>query len=432
MLYAALSLSTVFAASAAPTPLYRFYQDAWGMAPVMLTFIFAIYAVGMLVALLTAGSLSDYVGRRRVILAGLILNAVALGLFIVADSPAWLVAARLLQGLATGIATTTLGAVLLDTDSKRGPLVNTLTPLLGMMAGALGSGLLTEFAPWPAHLVYALLLAAYGVQLALLPFVPETAKKQPGAWASMRPHVTVPARARATLWRITPANIAVWALGGLYLSLMPSLIRAATGLTSPLIGGIAVAVLTLSGVAGLMALRARSGSETLIAGTASLAVGVVITMAGVYLGSLPLLIGGTVVAGFGWGAGFSGSIRSLMPLAAPGERAGLLAALYVQSYVAFSLPAIVAGLFAPRLGLPVTVYYYGGAVILLAVASLLATVFSRRKPQTVRRDIAACTRIDAHASRVADGNHRAHSHDIVAGARAGLSWPLRSIRRRVS
>lgn len=379
MLYAALSLATVFAASAAPTPLYRFYQDAWGMAPVMLTTIFAIYAGGMMMALLTAGSLSDYIGRRPLILIGLVLNGAAISFFIAAESAWWLIAARLVQGLATGIAATTLGAVLLDTDKKRGPLVNTLMPLLGMMAGALGSGILVAFAPMPAHLVYVLLLAAYILQLALLPFVPETGTRQSGAWASLRPHVTVPRHVRAVLLRITPANIAVWALGGFYLSLMPSLIRAATGLTSPLIGGLAVAVLTLSGVFGIMTLRRRDASQILIVGTASLAIGVVVTLTGVYLSSIPLLLAGTMVAGFGWGAGFSGAIGSLMPLAEPGERAGLLAALYVQSYLAFSLPAILAGLFAPRLGLPVTSYYYGGVVIVLALASLIATVVSRSR-----------------------------------------------------
>jgi hypothetical protein len=81
----------------------------------------------------------------------------------------------------------------------------------------------------------------------LLWSVPETAAPRNGAWASLRPRVVVPPAARQMLLTITPANIAVWALGGLYLSLMPSLIRASTGLTSLLVGGGVVAALTLSG-----------------------------------------------------------------------------------------------------------------------------------------------------------------------------------------
>jgi len=377
--FAAAGLTTVFAASSAPTPLYRLYQDHWSMAPVMLTVIFALYALGMLVALLTVGSLSDHIGRKRVILGSLILNLASLALFMVATSPHWLIGARLLQGFATGIAVTALGAQLLDVERQRGPMINAIAPLTGMALGALGSGILVAYAPAPFELVYGLLALVYAVQVVVvMAWIPETVAPRPGAWASLRPQIVVPARARTMLLTITPANIAIWALGGFYLSLMPSLIRTATGLTSPMIGGVVVAALTLSGGIAILALRLRHSRQILMIGTTVLSLGVAVTLWGVHRHSIPWMLAGTLIAGFGWGGGFFGSMRAVMPLAEAHERGALLAALYVESYLAFSLPAIAVGFAAPLLGLEAASYIYGGAVIVLSLISLAAAMAAHR------------------------------------------------------
>ena len=155
---------TFLAASSAPTPLYQVYQDHLHFSAAMLTAIFGVYAVSLLAALLTVGSLSDYLGRKPVIFVALLLNSVAMLLFINADSTACLLAARALQGFATGTATAVLSATLLDTDRVRGPMLNSLAPMLGMASGGLGSGLLVEFAPWPTQLIYYTLLGLMVLQ----------------------------------------------------------------------------------------------------------------------------------------------------------------------------------------------------------------------------------------------------------------------------
>src|ERR1700704_614535 len=120
---AAVAAAITFSASgAAPTPLYQEYQEHFGLTPFMITIIFAAYVLCLLLALLTVGSLSDYIGRRPAILAALTLNVVAMLMFILADSAATLIAARVMQGFATGLATATLGATIMDTDRSRGPV----------------------------------------------------------------------------------------------------------------------------------------------------------------------------------------------------------------------------------------------------------------------------------------------------------------------
>src|SRR5258707_4431279 len=131
-LFATLAAMTFPASGAAPTPLYQQYQESFGLTPAMLTIIFAAYVLSLLIALLLTGSLSDYIGRRPVILTALAINMVAMIMFATAESAAALIAARFVHGFATGIATTALGAVILDTDKSRGPLLNSVTAFAGL------------------------------------------------------------------------------------------------------------------------------------------------------------------------------------------------------------------------------------------------------------------------------------------------------------
>ena len=375
--FLAFVLLCFFAASSTPTPLYHLYQQSWGFSPALLTLIFAVYALSLLVALLVVGSLSDYLGRRPVIFAALVLEIVAMLLFIGAHDVSWLLAARILQGFATGMATSALGAALLDTDQSQGPLVNSIAPMFGMAAGALGTSALVEFAPLPLSLAYSVLLTAFIVQALYVWRTQETVTPQPGVWGSLRPSLHVPPQARGTLWLVLPADIAAWALGGFFLSLTPSLLAAATGSTSVLNGGFAVAALTISGAVAIMNLRTRAAGLALWVGCSFLAVGVTVILAAVNLGLLWLFFVGTVIAGIGFGSSFLGALRLLLPLAHAHERAGLMSAFYVLSYLAFCVPALIAGLTIKRVGLIPTTNVYGAIVVLLALSALAGLMVQR-------------------------------------------------------
>ncbi|TFY86017.1 MFS transporter [Pseudomonas nabeulensis] len=371
LVFLAITLLTFLAASSAPTPLYHLYQEGLHFSAGMLTLIFGVYAISLLAALLTVGSLSDHLGRKPVIFAALVLDMLAMLLFINEGSVAWLIAARTLQGFATGMATAVLGAALLDTDRQQGPLVNSVAPLLGMACGAMGSSLLVEFAPLPTQLIYWTLFGLMLLQAVYVWRLPETVSRIPGALASLRPTLHVPPQARRALWLSLPVDIAVWAMGGFYLSLAPSLVRAATGSTSNLIGGGLVAVLTLSGALMIFSLRNRPADKVLRLGASLLAVGVALILTAVHSASLPLFFIATLVAGSGFGAGFLGALRSVVPLALPHERAGLMSAFYVLSYLAFCLPSLLAGNLIRSFGLIATTDGYGVVLIVLSLGALV-------------------------------------------------------------
>ncbi|MET0967621.1 MAG: MFS transporter [Tardiphaga sp.] len=371
-----IGAALVSASSGAATPLYRLYQQSMHLSPLMISLVFAVYAISLLAALLTIGGLSDYVGRRPVIFGGLLLNAAAMILFAYASDVGQLILARAVQGVCVGTATTAFGAAILDTDRKRGPLFNSITAFLGLMAGTLGATVLVTFAPDPLHLVYEVLLALTVVMMALLFVMPETVSRKAGALASLRPHVSVPAQSRAALLRITPANIATWALGGFALSLMPTVVATAMGVSAPWVGGAVVTTLLLAAAVTVGALRQLQARRLLVLGTAALAVGVVVTLLGIWQHGVAVLFAGSVIAGFGFGASFAGSLSALLPTAEAHQRAGLLATFYVQSYLAFSLPALAAGVAVPYAGLDVVAYAYGAVVVVLSVMSMIAALRS--------------------------------------------------------
>jgi MFS family permease len=142
---AVVTAMTFAASGAAPTSLYHQYQESFGLAPSAITIIFAAYVLSLLTALLTVGSLSDFIGRRPAILAALALNVVSMAMFMTAGSEAALIAARALQGFATGLATASLGAAILDNDRSRGPVLNSVTAFIGLSVGSLGGAILVTY-----------------------------------------------------------------------------------------------------------------------------------------------------------------------------------------------------------------------------------------------------------------------------------------------
>lgn len=361
-----VTLIAFLAASSAPTPLYRLYQSQWGFGATLLTVVFAAYALALLLALLIAGRLSDHVGRRPVIALALVLQVIAMLGFLYASGPAWLVAARTLQGLATGVATAAVGAALLDLGRERGALINSVAPMVGMAAGALGSTALMVFAPGPLRTVYAVLLVVFLVLLGMIWLTPETAARRPGAWSSLKPRITVPPNARGPLLSVTPVNVAVWMLGGFYLSLMPSLIATVTQARTPWLGGLVVAALTLTGAAAVLAGRKLDTQAVLLSGVSALVAGLVILLLGANQGQVALLLVGSAVAGFGFGASFLGAVRRVLPQAEPHERAALMGVFYIESYLANSVPTVAAGYLAQRAGLLTAVNVYGSVIAVLA------------------------------------------------------------------
>ena len=371
------AIFVIFAAAAsAPTPLYIVYQKEWGFPTSTLTLVFAVYVFGLIGSLLVLGGLSDHVGRRPVLGAAIALEAVAFVLFFVAGGVAVLLVARVAQGIATGMAFSTLGATLVDLNPPHSPgragLVNGVAPISGLAIGALGCGALVQYAPAPTHLVFAVLFVGMVFAGVAISRTPESSGRRPGAIASLIPTLGIPARLRPDVFALLPIIVASWALGGLYLSLGPSVAGSLFGLKNHLIGGLVVSLLCGAGALTAFLLRTWPTSRVLAIAATLLSGGTGLTLAGVEGHVVTLAAVGTIIAGVGFGASALASFGTLARIAAPGERSELLAVALVMAYLAFSLPAIAAGFATTLFGLHVTTVVYSLGIVALGLIALAA------------------------------------------------------------
>jgi MFS family permease len=381
----AAATAVLTAASSAPSPLYSVYQAQFKFSAITLTTIFAVYVLALLTSLLTVGRLSDFVGRRVALAGALLVEAGAMALFFGAGSVGLLVTARIVQGFATGAAIGVLGAFLLDLQpsdgSRLGSLVNSVAPTFGLGLGAISTGLLVQYAPHPTRLIFAILLTLFVALTVTTVALPETVQRLPGAVAAMRPQVAVPRRATRAFAGAVPTMVATWALGGLILSVGGSLLATVFGQTNHGVVGLVIGLFPVS--AATAALLARNLTSVTMSrlGSALLVVGTSMFLLALGSSSIGLFVVASFIAGSGFGTAFLGAFRSVSQLAEPHERAALLSAVFVVSYVAFSVPALIAGVLTTHIGLRSTSFAYGGFVALVAVGALATERLTGRTPR---------------------------------------------------
>ncbi|MEW2417369.1 MFS transporter [Streptomyces sp. NPDC046866] len=378
--------------SSVPSALYVLYQQRWGLSSGMVTVVFALYAVTVLLGLLLFGSLSDTLGRRPVLGAGLVLAVVSMGLFAAARGLGLLLAARAVQGLAVGVATGAMGAALLELSPRSRPAlgaqVNSAGPTVGIGLGGIGAGLLVQYAPAPTVLSYLLLGAAFLVALAGVvrmresaPLAPGDARRTGGAGVRQSGvrrigvrRIGVPAAVRGRFAVLVLTIVAVWSVGGFYLSLGPHLALSLLHSSNYLLGGATVALLAGAATAAQLLLGSTEALRTAVLGLCGLLAGLALVLLALGLRSAPVFLAGTAVLGSGWGAAFLGAFRALSALAEPAHRGGLTAAVYVFAYLAMSVPAVLAGLLTNIHGLQRTSVGFMAAVAAVCALALLVTL----------------------------------------------------------
>ncbi|MBY4573834.1 MFS transporter [Gordonia paraffinivorans] len=375
----------VLFASAAPSPLYPVYQELWGFSALTLTLVFAVYVVTMLLSLLTVGSLSDHIGRRPVLAVALALLIGSMILFVVAGDVGTLLAARALQGLATGAAMGTLTATTVDLQptARLGSTIIGAAPAFGLATGVGVAGLLVEYAPAPRVLVYEIILGLFAALLIALLVVPETRdaagfRSRRHLAATIAPRARVPREVRGVFLAAVPTLIATWSLGGLYLSLGSSVVAKVFGVANHGWAGLILFSFFASATVTSLFVTVRTAAAKQAYGYPTLALGVLLSLSGVLAESLPLYVLGSIVAGSGWAATFLSAMDTITAATPQAQRGQVFSSVFVASYLAFSVPAVIAGVVVPHIGLRATVIGYVGYVLVVAVIGAVLAVATRR------------------------------------------------------
>ncbi|WP_207842269.1 MFS transporter [Williamsia soli] len=392
---AATTIAMMFGA-AAPSPLYPVYQELWGFSSFTLTVIFAVYVIALLGGLLTVGSLSDHVGRRPVLFGGLAVLTASMAMFAFADGVPMLIAARVLQGLAAGAVTGTLSAALVDLQPtpRAGSIASSASPPGGLALGAVGAGILVQYAPMPRELVFLILIAAFAIVAVLIVFIPETSPRtgfisRAHLWKVLRPNASLPPAVRGVFFASTPAILATWSLGGLYLSLGSSITARILDIENHMVAGLIIGSFFGSGAIGSMAASGWSAHRKLAVGLSTLGSGLVVSLIGTISANVPSYIVGSMIAGFGFGATFVGVMATLIAVTAPASRGQVFSTLFIVSYTGFSIPAVVAGFAAIHVGLRPTAIGYSVFVLALVILAAGAAIWRARTDRPAPPETAA-------------------------------------------
>lgn len=376
------SISVAFGAGAG-SPLFVLYQREWGFPAWQLTTAFTVYAVTLLTTLLVAGSVSDHIGRRPVLVGAMFLLLVTSVLFLAADNIGWIIAARAVQGMATGAATSTFAAAIIELASPRHrsgmTVLTSAAPVGGLALGALLAGVAVQNSAHPTAVVFIGLAVVLVYGVVSVSAAPETADRHPGVLATLRPRLSVIRPARGWFWSLVPLIAAGWMFSGLFLGLAPSFDNSVFGIQNAAVNGAIVAIQPMAAALAGIAFGRLPAERATRVGALLIFVGAVLAVVGIAAETLPLVAVGALLGGSGQGAAFGSSLRILGPLADNASRGGLFAAVYLVAYTAYGAPVLLAGIASTFVALTTTVVVYGIVVALLgATAAVSLTMRARR------------------------------------------------------
>ncbi|MGA5768873.1 MFS transporter [Streptomyces pseudogriseolus] len=364
-----------------PTPLYPLYQQKFGFSELTVTVVYAVYAFAVIGALLLVGNASDAVGRRPVLLWGLVCAGASAVCFLLATGIAWLYAGRLLSGLSAGLFTGAATAYVMESAppgrASRATFVATAVNMGGLGCGPLLAGILAEYAPWPLHLPYAVHLALVACSAAVLLWLPETV-------GDLRPLRTVrpqrpgvPPHVRAVFGPAATAAFVGFALFGVFTSVSPAFLARYLHVTDHAVSGVVVATAFFASIAGQTAVGRVGVGRSLPLGCAGLLAGLALLAGALHWDTLALVVPSALVGGVGQGLAFRGALAAVGRASPPDQRAAVISSLFVVAYTGISVPVIGVGLLTEPLGLE-----NAGLVFIACMAALVipAAGYLLRRP----------------------------------------------------
>ncbi|MFE7140021.1 MFS transporter [Streptomyces sp. NPDC057644] len=369
-----------------PTPLYGLYREQLGFSELMVTVVFAVYALGVIATLLLAGNVSDEAGRRPVLLAALGFSAASALCFLFEDGLPALFAGRLLSGFAAGLlsgaATVTVMELAPPGRAARAGLAATAANMGGLGCGPLLSGLLAEYAPEPLRLPFVVHLALIAVAAVLTWFLPETVTSARVRGLRPRPQgLAVPPAMRGVFTTSALAAFAGFSLLGLFTAIAPAFVAETLDVHNLALTGLVVFSVFLASTAGQALMRRVGERRALPGGCFVLVAGLVLVGASLLFTSLPLLVAGALCGGLGQGLAFRGAVTAISAAAPPEHRAATVSAFFVIAYLGISLPVVGVGALTLGIGLRNAGLTFSGCVLALALG---VGLYLARRPPALR------------------------------------------------
>lgn len=374
-------IGVLFAGSTVVTPLYIMYKQAFGFSQISLTLIYAVYVIGNLCGLLLFGRLSDQVGRRPMAAAGMVLAIISALVFLFARGIGALYLGRVLSGLAIGVgagtATAWLADLIDDESKSRATVIATSANFIGLGIGALISGVLAEYLPWPLQLPYVAYLLALFAITALVPMSPETVTRvrPPMRDWSIRPKISVPSEIRAQFVAPAVTGFGSMALVGFYAALAPSLLADQLHVTNHAIAGAIFLELAVFVAAAIVVTRSLSSRSSMLLALALMPPSVALLVAAQLTASMALLIIATAICAIAAGLGYRGSLQVTNQIAPQDRRAEIVSSYLICVFAGNALPVIGIGVISTLAGASAASLAFA---VMIVIFALLALYFGAR------------------------------------------------------
>ncbi|WP_456319222.1 MFS transporter [Kitasatospora cathayae] len=372
-LLAAFAFAVCMAGTTLPTPLYGLYQERIGFSELTVTVVFAVYAFAVIGVLLLVGNISDSVGRRPVLLCGLVCAACSAVVFLAADSVPLLCLGRLLSGLSAGLFTGTATAYVLELAPSRhegrANFVAIAANMGGLGCGPLLSGLLAQYAPKPLVLPFAVHLALLAVSFGLVLLLPETVVDARPLRTARPNRPELPPEVRRVF---VPAGIAAFAgfsLLGLFTSVSPAFLAQGLDVHNRAVVGLVVFAAFFASTFGQLLVPRLGSARAIPLGCLVLIAGLALLACSLAWAVLLLLVLAALVGGTGQGMGLRGAVGEVAAASPAEHRGGALSALFVVAYFGISIPVIGVGLLTGPLGLAHAGLVFAACMAALAAAS---------------------------------------------------------------
>jgi MFS family permease len=383
----AFTFLVVIGYSAVPTPLYPLYQARDGLSSLTITVVFAVYALGVVASLFTVGHISDWYGRRRLVVPAILLSMLSAVIFLVWRDLPGLIIARIIGGFGVGAVTATATAWIAelhaihrpDASARRAQVVATGANLGGIGVGPLVAGILAQWVGAPLTVPFLVFLGALTLALVATFISPETRTPvQPRP--TYRPQrVSVPRQARRRYLGAALGAAISFATFGLFTSLAPSFLAGTLGDTSAALAGATAFSVFAAGAIAQMLVAGRSSDESVLGGSAAMLAGLALIVVAVWLPtpSLALFLIGGVVAGAGAGILFKGAVTTVATIAFPEQRAEALAGMFLAGYIGLSVPVLGLGFLTLELATRDCLLIF---TLVLAAAAIVAAPLARSRP----------------------------------------------------
>lgn len=377
---AAYAFLVVMIGTTLPTPLYPIYGDTFGLSPLMITIIYAVYAIGVIGGLLVFGQLSDRIGRRYILIPGVILSAVSSLVFLFAGGITPLFIGRVLSGLSAGLFTSTATATLVNLapSDKQGKasMIASGVNMLGLGLGPLLAGIMAQYLSYPLRLVFVVDFVILIPAFLAIWFMPEPVKMKRKFRLKIQ-KLSVPSKVRPTFIRAVIPVFAGFSVLGLFTSVSPTFLQEVLHVDNKAILGVIVFSAFFASAVGQLLLTNTSDRIVLMIGSAVLIIGIIFVGIALLSRSLIILLIGAIVSGVGQAFSFRAGLASVNAKSPSDKRGEVTSSFFTVAYIALSIPVVGVGLLANWTGIQVAGIVFSVVIALLALIALILLLIRR-------------------------------------------------------